>query len=65
MIQNNPVGRLIAHVILIIGILIVAFPIYYTFVASTQTLQEILRPPLSLLPGDTSGRTIPQRSSAA
>ncbi|MDR6633086.1 sn-glycerol 3-phosphate transport system permease protein [Phyllobacterium sp. 1468] len=51
MIQNNPLGRLFAHVILVIGILIVAFPIYYTFVASTQTLQEILRPPLSLLPG--------------
>ncbi|MEK1888149.1 MAG: sn-glycerol-3-phosphate ABC transporter permease UgpE [Phyllobacterium sp.] len=51
MIQNNPIGRLIAHVILVIGIVIVAFPIYYTFVASTQTLQEIMRPPLSLLPG--------------
>ena len=51
MIQNNPIGRFIAHVILIIGILIVVFPIYYTFVASTQTLQEIMRPPLSLLPG--------------
>lgn len=51
MIQNNPIGRIVAHIILIIGILIVAFPIYYTFVASTQTLQDILRPPLSLLPG--------------
>jgi sn-glycerol 3-phosphate transport system permease protein len=51
MIQNNPIGRLIAHIILIIGILIVAFPIYYTFVASTQSQQEIMRPPLSLLPG--------------
>jgi sn-glycerol 3-phosphate transport system permease protein len=51
MIQNNPLGRLFAHIILIIGILIVAFPIYYTFVASTQSLQEIMRPPLSLVPG--------------
>ncbi|MGH6858863.1 MAG: sn-glycerol-3-phosphate ABC transporter permease UgpE [Phyllobacterium sp.] len=51
MIQNNPIGRLVAHFILIFGILVVAFPIYYTFVASTQTLQEIMRPPLSLLPG--------------
>ncbi|MDQ0996471.1 sn-glycerol 3-phosphate transport system permease protein [Phyllobacterium ifriqiyense] len=51
MIQNNPIGRIIAHIILIVGILIVAFPIYYTFVASTQTLQDIIRPPLSLLPG--------------
>ena len=51
MIQNNPIARIFAHIILIAGILIVAFPIYYTFVASTQTLQEIMRPPLSLLPG--------------
>lgn len=51
MIQNNPIGRLVAHIILIVGILIVAFPIYYAFVASTQSLQDIMRPPLSLLPG--------------
>ncbi len=36
---------------LILGILIVAFPIYYVFVASTHTLQAILNPPLPLLPG--------------
>ncbi|RWA65132.1 sn-glycerol-3-phosphate ABC transporter permease UgpE [Mesorhizobium sp.] len=52
MIGQSPVRVLVAHVALILGILIVAFPIYYTFVASTQTLQTILRPPLPLLPGD-------------
>ena len=31
--------------------LIVAFPIYLTFVASTQTAQEIVQAPMSLLPG--------------
>ncbi|MBA8878775.1 sn-glycerol-3-phosphate ABC transporter permease UgpE [Phyllobacterium myrsinacearum] len=51
MIQNNPIGRLIAHIVLIVGIMIVAFPIYYAFIASTQSLQDIMRPPLSLLPG--------------
>lgn len=51
MIQNNLFSRITAHAILILGILIVAFPIYYTFVASTLTLREILRPPLPLLPG--------------
>src|SRR5690606_16486159 len=44
-------SRFTAHAILIIGLLIVAFPIYYTFVASTHSLQTILRPPLPLLPG--------------
>lgn len=51
MVQNNAGSRLVAHVILVLGVLIVAFPIYYTFVASTQSLQTILRPPLPLLPG--------------
>ena len=51
MIENAPLRRIVAHVVLILGILIVAFPIYYTFVASTHSLQKILRPPLPLLPG--------------
>ncbi|HEX2148274.1 MAG TPA: sn-glycerol-3-phosphate ABC transporter permease UgpE [Pseudorhizobium sp.] len=52
MIENRPVARLMAHLMLVIGILIVAFPIYYTFVASTMTSVEIIRAPMSLLPGD-------------
>jgi sn-glycerol 3-phosphate transport system permease protein len=52
MVENRPLAGLIAHLVLILGIVIVAFPIYYTFVASTLSLQEILRPPLPLLPGD-------------
>src|SRR5690606_8790063 len=51
MIENRPVARLMAHLMLVIGIIIVAFPIYYTFVASSMTSVEILRPPMSLLPG--------------
>jgi sn-glycerol 3-phosphate transport system permease protein len=52
MVGINRRSRYIAHVILILGILVVAFPIFYTFIASTQSLQTILRPPLPLLPGD-------------
>jgi sn-glycerol 3-phosphate transport system permease protein len=44
-------GQLLAHLVLVIGVLVVAFPIYYVFVASTHTIQTILRPPLPLLPG--------------
>jgi sn-glycerol 3-phosphate transport system permease protein len=51
MIENAPLRRIVAHIVLILGIVVVAFPIYYTFVASTHTLQTILRPPLPLLPG--------------
>jgi len=51
MVGLSRTSRYTAHAILLIGILIVAFPIYYTFVASTHSLQTILRPPLPLLPG--------------
>jgi sn-glycerol 3-phosphate transport system permease protein len=51
MIESSPIRTAIAHVLLVLGILIVAFPIYYTFVASTHSLQTILSPPLPLLPG--------------
>jgi len=52
MLGVSRTSRYIAHAILILGVLIVAFPIYYTFVASTHSLQTILRPPLPLIPGD-------------
>lgn len=51
MIGQSRLSTLVAHLVLLVGILIVAFPIYYTFVASTHSLQTILRPPLPLLPG--------------
>lgn len=52
MIENRPVSTLMAHLMLILGIVIVAFPIYYTFIASTATSSDIIRPPISLLPGE-------------
>ena len=51
MVEQRPLARAIAHLVLILGVLIVAFPIHYTFVASTQTIQTILSPPLPLTPG--------------
>ncbi len=51
MIERRPIATLIAHLILILGLIIVAFPIYYTFIASTMTSNDIIRPPMSLFPG--------------
>ncbi|ODN71829.1 sn-glycerol-3-phosphate ABC transporter permease UgpE [Methylobrevis pamukkalensis] len=51
MIERDAAGRALAHLVLIVGVLIVAFPIWYTFVASTQSVETILRPPLPLVPG--------------
>ncbi|WP_181701517.1 sn-glycerol-3-phosphate ABC transporter permease UgpE [Chthonobacter albigriseus] len=52
MIENRPLSTALAYFWLVIGVLVVAFPIWYTFVASTQTVRTILSPPLPLLPGD-------------
>jgi sn-glycerol 3-phosphate transport system permease protein len=41
----------LAHLILLLGVAIVAFPIYVTFVASTLTDPEILAAPMPLIPG--------------
>ena len=53
MIENRPGARVLSHLVLVLGVLIVAFPIYLTFIASTHTAQEIAQQaPMSLLPGD-------------
>ena len=52
MIERRPGLTVFAHAVLIAGILVVAFPLYVTFVASTHTLDEILKVPMPLLPGD-------------
>jgi sn-glycerol 3-phosphate transport system permease protein len=52
MIENRPWLTFFSHAVLIVGILVVAFPLYVTFVASTRTLEEILSVPMPLTPGD-------------
>ena len=51
MVRNNRVGTVITHVLLIAGVALMCFPIWLTFVGSTVTQAEIVRPPLPLLPG--------------
>ena len=52
MIERRPVLDFISHLVLIIGVAIVAFPVYVAFVASTQTAEQAAMAPLSLVPGD-------------
>jgi len=53
MIENRPVATVLAHLVLILGVLVVAFPVYITFIASTQTAEQIVQNvPMSLLPGN-------------
>jgi len=51
MIERNRLLDTIAHVVLILGVLVVAFPIYVTFVASTHTMGEVVKTPMPLWPG--------------
>ena len=51
MIERRPLLDFISHLVLIIGVAIVAFPIYVAFVASTQTAEQANAAPLSLVPG--------------
>ena len=52
MIERRPGLQILRHVILLIGVAIVAFPLYLTFVGSTQTAQQINQSvPMSMVPG--------------
>jgi sn-glycerol 3-phosphate transport system permease protein len=52
LVENRPWLTFFSHAVLILGVLAVAFPLYVTFIASTQSLKEIMQVPMSLLPGD-------------
>ena len=51
MVERRPLATAIAHVVLVLGVIIVAFPLYVTFVASTHTAQDIVQVPMPMLPG--------------
>ncbi|MDM8357963.1 sn-glycerol-3-phosphate ABC transporter permease UgpE [Pandoraea communis] len=50
MIENRRGLDIFCHVMLIIGVLLVVFPLYVAFVAATMNEQEIFSVPLSLVP---------------
>ena len=51
MVERSVTLGILAHAVMILGVLIVAFPLYLAFVASTHTAQEIVQAPMPLLPG--------------
>jgi sn-glycerol 3-phosphate transport system permease protein len=53
MVENRRLADTLSHLVLLLGVVIVAFPVYLTFVASTQTAEQIVQNvPMSLLPGN-------------
>jgi len=52
MVERRGWSLWLTHAGLILGVMVIAFPIWLAFVASTVTQPEIVRPPMPLLPGD-------------
>jgi sn-glycerol 3-phosphate transport system permease protein len=52
MIENRPWVTFLSHAVLILGIAVIAFPIWITFVAATHDAVRMVQVPLPLLPGD-------------
>jgi sn-glycerol 3-phosphate transport system permease protein len=50
MVENRPWGDLLSHLILIVGVVVVVFPVYVALVASTTTVTTIANGQLSLVP---------------
>jgi sn-glycerol 3-phosphate transport system permease protein len=51
MVRQRGILDWVSHGILLLGVLVVAFPLYVTLIASTQSLPEIQQAPMSMLPG--------------
>ena len=51
MIERNRFLDVLSHAVLLVGVGVVAFPVYVTFVASTHTMQEVVQMPMPLWPG--------------
>ena len=51
MVERRPFLDFLSHLMLVLGVVVEAFPVYVTFVASTLTADEVLQAPMTLLPG--------------
>ena len=52
MVEKRGQSLWLTHALMIFGVLIIFFPIWLAFVASTVTQAEIVSPPMPLLPGE-------------
>src|SRR6218665_3995873 len=57
MVERSPYLKLFSHLIMVLWVIIVGFPLYLAFVASTHTAQDIVQVPMPLLPGSNFWQT--------
>ena len=51
MVEHRPVGTALSHLVLIVGVAIIALPLYVGFVASTLTFDQVTTVPMPMTPG--------------
>jgi sn-glycerol 3-phosphate transport system permease protein len=51
MVERSRFLSVLTHAVLLLGVAVIAFPLYLTLVASTHTTQEIVQVPMPLSPG--------------
>jgi sn-glycerol 3-phosphate transport system permease protein len=51
MVERRPGLAVLSHLVVLLGIALVAFPLYLAFVASSHTAAEIVQAPMPMLPG--------------
>lgn len=57
MVERSPILTFFSHFIMLLGVLLVGFPLYLAFVASTHTPQDIIQVPMPMVPGDNFWQT--------
>src|SRR3954466_12812216 len=51
MVENRPWLTFLAHLVLIVGVVVVVFPVYVAFIASTRGPDDFLSGVVPMLPG--------------
>ena len=57
MVERSHFLKAFSHLIMVLGVIIVGFPLYLAFVASTHTAQDIVQVPMPMLPGSNFWET--------
>ncbi len=52
MVEKTPILDALTYLFLMLGIVMVCFPIIYTVIAATLPLEEVSKVPMPLIPGD-------------
>lgn len=52
MVENRPLLSILAHFVLLLGVAIVALPVWITFVGASHEAERMLQTPIPMLPGD-------------